>query len=98
MAPEVMKQGGYGRKADIWSLGCLVIEMFSGKHPWSEAENQVVLMMKIIVYCESPEIPKNVSPAGKDFLLKCFNREPAKRLSADELLMHPFVKKERKNG
>jgi mitogen-activated protein kinase kinase kinase len=35
MAPEVVKQTSYTRKADIWSLGCLVVEMISGTHPWA---------------------------------------------------------------
>jgi serine/threonine protein kinase len=93
MAPEVMKQGGYGRKADIWSVGCLVIEMISGKPPWSEAENHVALMMRVLVYCEMPQIPSCLSEIGKDFVRKCLNREPSKRSTADELMMHPFIRK-----
>jgi mitogen-activated protein kinase kinase kinase len=34
MAPEVVKQTAYTKKADIWSVGCLVVEMLTGDHPW----------------------------------------------------------------
>ena len=36
MAPEVVKQTAYTRKADIWSVGCLVVEMLTGEHPWAQ--------------------------------------------------------------
>jgi Protein kinase domain len=91
MAPEVMKQGGYGRKADIWSLGCVVIEMLSGKPPWGGVENQILLMMKVIVYNDMPEIPQGISAQGKDFILQCLLRDSNKRPSAEELFQHPFI-------
>lgn len=93
MAPEVMKQSGYGRKADIWSLGCCVIEMISGKLPWDGVEDQVMLMMNMVIYSQSPEIPKTASVQAKDFISKCLDRDPAKRPSASDLLNHPFVNK-----
>ena len=34
MAPEVVKQTAYTTKADIWSLGCLIVELFTGEHPF----------------------------------------------------------------
>jgi serine/threonine protein kinase len=36
MAPEVVKQSAHTNKADIWSVGCLVVEMFTGEHPWAQ--------------------------------------------------------------
>ena len=34
MAPEVVKQTAYTQKADIWSVGCLIVEMLTGEHPF----------------------------------------------------------------
>ncbi|OMJ72608.1 hypothetical protein SteCoe_28906 [Stentor coeruleus] len=91
MAPEVMKEGGYGRKADIWSIGCVVLEMLTAKPPWNGTENQVLLMMKVLLYSEVPQIPNNISQECKDFLTKCLQRDPSLRPTAQELLKHPFV-------
>ena len=91
MAPEVMKQSGYGRKADIWSLGCVVIEMLTAKPPWPEAENQINLMMKVAIFNEIPGIPEGISSNCKDFLLSCLKKDPKERPTASELLSHSFI-------
>lgn len=92
MAPEVIKQKGYGRKADIWSVGCVALEMLTAKRPWDTDSNHVCFMMKIVSDGIIPEIPDNISDEAKDFLLNCFQRDPACRKSAKELLQHEFLR------
>jgi serine/threonine protein kinase len=46
MAPEVVKQTGHTEKADIWSVGCLVVEMLTGTHPWPDL-NQLQAMYQV---------------------------------------------------
>uniref|UniRef100_A0A0D9VH25 mitogen-activated protein kinase kinase kinase n=1 Tax=Leersia perrieri TaxID=77586 RepID=A0A0D9VH25_9ORYZ len=90
MAPEVIMNRGYSLAVDIWSLGCTIIEMATGRHPWHPYEH-VPAMWKIINSKDIPETPECFSKEGKDFLSLCLKRDPAQRPSAASLLGHPFV-------
>lgn len=88
MAPEVVKNEPYSAKVDIWSLGCTVIEMFTGQRPWLTL-NQIATLYNL--GCQkSPTLPENISDIGKDFLTQCFIIDPNKRPTAATLLTHPF--------
>ncbi|GIL92155.1 hypothetical protein Vretifemale_19716 [Volvox reticuliferus] len=91
MAPEVIKQQGYGVQADIWSVGCTVLEMATGKPPWSQCTSQVQAIFKIASSPDLPAIPEHLSPQASEFILLCLQRDPAARPTAEELLRHPFV-------
>ncbi|CAI5465109.1 unnamed protein product [Closterium sp. Yama58-4] len=91
MAPEVITGAGYGRKADIWSLGCTVIEMLTGSHPWPGMDNTWSAIFHIAKTTTGPPTPEESSPEGRDFLAACFQLDPALRPSAAQLLQHPFV-------
>ncbi|XP_053188915.1 mitogen-activated protein kinase kinase kinase 4 isoform X1 [Scomber japonicus] len=94
MAPEVItraKGEGHGRAADIWSLGCVLIEMVTGKRPWHEYEHNFQIMYKVGMG-HKPPIPEKLSTEGKDFLGHCLESEPKRRWTASMLLDHTFVK------
>ncbi|KAL3351586.1 hypothetical protein AABB24_019922 [Solanum stoloniferum] len=95
MAPEVM-QAMLRKDAnpelacaiDIWSLGCTVIEMFTGQPPWSGLDGVKAMFSALN---KSPPIPETLSSEGKDFLRCCFQRKPADRPTALMLLEHSFL-------
>lgn len=89
MAPEVARASRSTTKADIWSLGCLLIEIYSGEHPFSNLTAFQAIFK--IGNGTKPEIPSNCSENMKHFLELCFEVDPDKRASAHELLLHPFV-------
>ncbi|XP_042482219.1 mitogen-activated protein kinase kinase kinase NPK1-like [Macadamia integrifolia] len=91
MAPEVILQTGHSFSADIWSVGCTVIEMATGKPPWSQQYQEVAALFHIGTTKSHPPIPEHLSVEAKDFLLKCLQKEPNLRSTASELLQHPFV-------
>ena len=47
MAPEVINGNGHGRWADIWSVGCMVVEMATGNHPWMQFRNPLIAMVHV---------------------------------------------------
>ncbi len=91
MAPEVVCQKKYGKKADVWSLGCTVLEMATGKPPWGKLDNFYQAMIKIGKSNDIPEIPNKISKNLRDFLLMCFRRNPKERPSIKRLKEHIFV-------
>eukprot|EP00826_Nyctotherus_ovalis_P001788 TRINITY_DN10317_c0_g1_i7.p1 TRINITY_DN10317_c0_g1~~TRINITY_DN10317_c0_g1_i7.p1 ORF type:complete len:297 (-),score=86.15 TRINITY_DN10317_c0_g1_i7:135-1025(-) len=91
MAPEVIRQTRYGRQADIWSFGCTVIEMATGKPPWAEQKNVFAALYFIGQAASPPELPADFSEEGKEFLRLVFRRDPSERPNVRVLLHHPFI-------
>lgn len=71
MAPEVIKQEPYGRQADIWSLGCTVIEMATGSPPWEEYGDNMAVLFHIASTTTPPPFPPSIPRDGQNFLTLC---------------------------
>ncbi|KAL5772959.1 hypothetical protein ACOSP7_012577 [Xanthoceras sorbifolium] len=91
MAPELVKDKCLTFTADIWALGCVVVEMMSGEPAWGRGLSKDELLNLIGYSSKVPEIPDNISEDEKDFLSKCFIRCEFFRWSAQELIRHPFL-------
>ncbi|XP_022859732.1 mitogen-activated protein kinase kinase kinase 18-like [Olea europaea var. sylvestris] len=90
MAPEVARGEEQGFPADIWALGCTIIEMATGLHPWQEMEDPVSALYRIGYSGKAPENPSWLSDNAKELLTMCFMKDPNDRWTAAQLLKHPF--------
>jgi mitogen-activated protein kinase kinase kinase len=90
MAPEVVRQSGQSLKSDIWSVGCLIVEMFTGSRPFPSMTTLQTLFA-VGSNNEKPDIPEVASKEAHEFLDKTFEIDHNKRPGADELLRERFL-------
>jgi len=94
MAPEVIntQKKGYNFKIDIWSIGCVVLEMWAGTRPWL-GDELVAVMFKLFQSKQPPPVPDGLvlTPLADDFRRKCFAINPEERPTAAELRKHPYL-------
>ncbi|KAG1172947.1 hypothetical protein G6F70_007954 [Rhizopus microsporus] len=89
MAPEVIELKGATTKSDIWSLGCTLIELVTGKPPYSDL--LAMSAMFRIVEDDYPPLPDHISEDMRNFLLRCFQKNPEERASSKELQQHEWI-------
>lgn len=96
MSPEVITGANKGRQSsiDIWSLGCCVLEMATGRRPWANLDNEWAIMYHIAAG-HLPQLPSpdQLSPAGQAFLMRTLQRDPRNRPTAVDLLDDPWIMK-----
>lgn len=96
MSPEAIKGTNEGRQGaiDVWSLGCVILEMSTGRRPWASLDNEWAIMYNI-AQGNPPQLPSRdqLSPEGIDFLKRCFEKDPRRRASAAELLQCEWIMK-----
>ncbi|XP_032712065.1 mitogen-activated protein kinase kinase kinase 19 [Lontra canadensis] len=93
MAPEVINESGYGRKSDIWSIGCTVFEMATGKPPLASMDRMAAMFYIGAHRGLMPPLPEHFSENAADFVRVCLTRDQHERPSAAQLLKHSFLKR-----
>ena len=91
-APEVIELKGATYASDIWSLGCTVVELLTGRPPWADNPNSLSVMFHI-VEDDDPPIPDGCSVELDEFLRLCFQKDAAARPKAEDLFEHPWLRK-----
>ncbi|KAJ7474293.1 kinase-like protein [Mycena latifolia] len=94
LPPEMITPAnGYNSKIDIWSLGCVALEMWAGgTRPWHGFE-MIEVMVQLGHSKLQPPVPDGVvlTPLADDFRTKCFAMNPEERPTATELRNHPYL-------
>ncbi|XP_077472609.1 mitogen-activated protein kinase kinase kinase 19 isoform X1 [Stigmatopora argus] len=95
MAPEVITETGYGRKSDIWSMGCTVFEMATGKPPLAHMDKIAALFYISGKRGLMPSLPDGFSENAKDFVKICLTSDQKLRPAAEQLRRHSFILRNR---
>ncbi len=90
MAPEVIHGRPYSVKADMWSLGTVVYELLCGHPPFVGFSRQELLEITQ-KGCISVPKDRGLSAEAVDFINACLQYEPTKRISWQDVLIHPFI-------
>ncbi|KAG6393757.1 hypothetical protein SASPL_144326 [Salvia splendens] len=91
MSPEAARGEEQGFPADVWAMGCTIVEMATGANPWSGMKDPAAALYRVGYSGDSPAIPGWLSGEARDFVAKCLVRDSEERWTAAELLGHPFL-------
>lgn len=92
VAPEVLKRR-YGKEIDIWSAGVMLYILLSGVPPfWAESERGIFdAILRGYIDFESDPWP-SISSSAKDLVRKMLTQDPKRRITAAQVLEHPWIK------
>ncbi|XP_076368409.1 calcium/calmodulin-dependent protein kinase type II delta chain-like isoform X2 [Tachypleus tridentatus] len=92
LSPEVLKKDPYGKPVDIWACGVILYILLVGYPPfWDEDQHRLYAQIKAGAYdYPSPEWD-TVTPEAKNLINSMLTVNPAKRITASEALIHPWI-------
>ncbi|XP_039639998.1 calcium/calmodulin-dependent protein kinase type II subunit delta isoform X13 [Perca fluviatilis] len=92
LSPEVLRKDPYGKPVDIWACGVILYILLVGYPPfWDEDQHKLYQQIKAGAYdFPSPEWD-TVTPEAKNLINQMLTINPAKRITADQAIMHPWI-------
>lgn len=92
VAPEILEGSGYGKEVDYWSIGVILYTLLCGLPPFNEEQNSDLFdKIKKAEYGFPSPMWDHVSDLAKDLISKLLVTDPDSRISADEILEHPWM-------
>ena len=88
MSPELVQELPYDHRADLWSLGIILFELFVGQPPFYT--NNIYSLISLIVQ-QDVQYPPTMSSSFRSFLSGLLTKRPEHRLAWPQLLFHPFI-------
>ena len=90
-APEIVKGEPFTKASDVWMFGCLAYALATGTIPYF-AQSEYKILSAIVAEGQQPEaIPSRWSTCFRDFIQSCFEKDPERRPTIDQLLEHDFL-------
>ncbi|CBN79428.1 n/a [Ectocarpus siliculosus] len=93
VAPEVLTLNGYGKEADIWSVGTIMYLLLRGRLPFDGETREEIIENTIhgAIAWQNDPVWANFSEDGKDLVLGMLNKDREKRYTAKAILAHPWI-------
>ncbi|NWU89173.1 DAPK1 kinase, partial [Upupa epops] len=93
VAPEIVNYEPLGLEADMWSIGVITYILLSGASPFlGETKQETLANVSAVNYEFEEEFFSNTSPLAKDFIRRLLVKDPKKRMTIQDSLLHPWIK------
>ncbi|GJP40201.1 hypothetical protein CLOM_g24478 [Closterium sp. NIES-68] len=91
VAPEVLRKQ-YGSECDVWSMGVILYMMLTGSPPFWDVSEEAICSAVLAGHYDMVSAPwPSISPAAKDLVRRMLQTDPAKRITAPEILGHEWI-------
>lgn len=92
VAPEVLTMQGYGKEADLWSVGVIMFLLLCGKLPFDGEDHNEIIRSTIQADLKvNPNVWNKLTEDAKSLITSLLNKNPKERITARESLKHPFL-------